>query len=102
MHWLSQMLMREIKPATYTPTINKPAELNEYNVLKKQQLIETLKPHLTGRWLSIKELMQATGRKNESGMSESVQKMVDRGLAVRRCRRKTGSAGREVIEYTWL
>jgi len=102
MNWLSQMLMQQVGQSTYTPTLNPLTKCNQGNEKKRQMLIDLLRPHLLGRWLSVQELMILLGRDSESGVRESVQKMVDRGLAVRRTRKKTGSAGREVIEYTWL
>lgn len=106
MNYLAQMLMQEVRPqsAVYTPKSrrSKPVITHHMgNERKKQKLAESLKPHLQGHWLSVRELLPLLGRSNESGVRESVQKLVDRGLVLRRNRDRMGSAGREVIEYTW-
>ena len=106
MNWLAQMLMQEVRPqcCINTPKSRRSKPVithNKGNEAKKQRLAESLKPNLQGRWLSVRELMPLLGRTNESGVRESVQKLVDRGLVLRRNRNRLGSAGREVIEYTW-
>ena len=106
MNYLAQMLMQEVRPqsAVYTPKSRRARPVIEHhagNEKKKQKLAETIKPHLEGRWLSVRELMPLLGRDSESGVRESVHKLVERGLVIRRERKRIGCAGREVIEYTW-
>lgn len=106
MNWLSQMLMQEVRPqcCINTPKSRRAKPVITHHIgneRKKQKLAESLKPHLQGHWLSVRELLPLLGRSNESGVRESVQKLVDRGLVLRRNRDRMGSAGREVIEYTW-